>query len=161
MPETFKPKEIKLRTATLDDLAFLYNVSISAMGPVSAILDKGREFDEASRFREYKENFHPEKIQVILSDQKEVGRLRVVRSGDEIYIGGIQILPEFQALGIGSGVFKDLIVEANNANKVIRLEVHKVNLKAIKFYEKLEFVVDSQTEKQLIMRYYPTPRSSE
>jgi ribosomal protein S18 acetylase RimI-like enzyme len=145
---------LELRQSTIEDLDFLYKVSTLAMRDVSAILDKDKLINEAHRFDEYKNKFDPQKIAVIVFYAVDIGRLRVVKTSDEIYIGGIQILPEYQGLGIGTKIFENITKEAKIENKTIKLEVHKVNTKAIKFYKKLGFVVTSETEKQFIMKKY-------
>jgi len=122
------------------------------MEGVSAILDKDELIDEAHRFHEYKNKFDPQKIAVIVFNAVDIGRLRVVKTSDEIYIGGIQILPEYQGLGIGTKILENITKEAKIENKTIKLEVHKVNIRAIKFYKKLGFVVTSETEIQFIMQ---------
>ena len=43
---------------------------------------------------------------VVEADGMPVGRLRVVRTSEELYIAGIQVLPEHQGRGIGSEVVR-------------------------------------------------------
>jgi len=143
-------KKFTLRQATEEDLAFLYNVSTEAMRPVVEALghkEKG--------LSEYKEKFEPEKIQIIQSSGKDIGRLRVVRSSESIYIGGIQILPEFQGQGIGTAILEELIKESNEQNIPIILEVHNVNTKARAFYERLGFTKTEVMGEKLILKYFP------
>ncbi|MCR4279117.1 MAG: GNAT family N-acetyltransferase, partial [Candidatus Zambryskibacteria bacterium] len=92
-------KLYSLRTAEQKDAEFLFYVKIEAMKPTSSkvrtVLDYEKELTECLK------KFEPEKIQVIQLEGKDIGRLRIVRSPESIYIGGIQILPEFQGRGIG------------------------------------------------------------
>ena len=146
------PNKITLRQAKKQDLEFLFEVSTFAMLPVSLILDKDKVVDPKIRFKEYKAQFEPNKIQIIVFEGKDIGRLRVVDREKEIYVGGIQILPEYQNLGVGTCVFNKLIDQVNKSQKSIVLEVHKVNTKAISFYKKLGFKVESESENKLVMR---------
>lgn len=144
-----------LRMANKDDLHFLFEVSTKAMLGVRKLLKPNLELNLEKEFKVYFKKFVPEKIQVIQLNGIDVGRLRVVRSSDEIYIGGIQILPEFQHKGIGSAVFTDLVKEANQLKIPIMLEVSKVNEVAKKFYVKLGFVKVNEKDSNWIMKYQP------
>lgn len=148
--------KIKLRKANINDLNFLFDVSTKAMLPVSQILDANKIIDENKKLQKYKAKFEPSKIQIIVMNGNDVGRLRTVNRVNEIYIGGIQILPKYQRLGIGTYILKILFEKAYKSNKSILLEVHKVNSRAIQFYQKLVFTIESETEKQFVMRKYFT-----
>ncbi|MCR4279495.1 MAG: GNAT family N-acetyltransferase [Candidatus Zambryskibacteria bacterium] len=142
-----------LRTSEAKDAKFLFHVKIEAMKPTSSISRTALDYDK--EFAEYLKKFEPEKIQVIQFAGKDVGRLRIVRSPNSIYIGGIQILPEFQGKGIGTAILKDLIAESETTRIPITLEVHHANKRAISFYKNLGFRENGKTEKQDLMEYRP------
>ncbi len=146
-------KMYTLRTSEQKDAEFLFRVKVEAMKPIST--SKAEPGDYNKEFAEYLKKFEPEKTQVIQFKGKDVGRLRIVRSNESIYIGGIQILPEFQNKGIGSAIIKDLINESNSTKIPVTLEVHHVNEKAISFYKKLGFTETGKTERQALMKYVP------
>ncbi|HYD93418.1 MAG TPA: GNAT family N-acetyltransferase [Candidatus Paceibacterota bacterium] len=149
------PKPFTLRQATEEDLPFLYRVSTEAMRPVSKL--SGSSFKpEEERFKDYKTRFVPEAIQVIQHNGEDVGRLRVVRSPESIYVGGIQLLPEHQGKGIGTALFAELIEESNQTSIPILLEVHEVNARAIAFYKSLGFEEGEKVGNQTVMRYLPS-----
>jgi hypothetical protein len=85
----------ELRAAKKKDLEFLFEVSTIAMLPVRRVNKPSFQPNLEEEFKEYAKKFIPEKIKVIQFKKTDVGRLRVVRTSDEIYIGGIQILPKF------------------------------------------------------------------
>ncbi len=144
-----------LREATWADLPFLFKVSTDAMQPVVDALNPETTSDIKEKFEAYKNTFDPSKIQVIQYEGKDVGRLRIVRSPESIYVGGIQILPEFQGKGIGTALFTELIEESKNTGVPITLEVHDVNESAINFYKKLGFKESGKTERQTVMTFTP------
>ena len=82
--------------------------------------------------------------------------MRVIRTPEHIFVGGIHLLPEYQGLGIGSSVLTTLIEEAENTLTPIILEVRDVNIKAAALYEKLGFVEQQQRDNMLIMEYRPS-----
>lgn len=143
----------RLRKATNADLEFLFRVSTLAMKPVSEALNPDKKFDEEVEFEKYKAKFDADKIDVIQYMGEDVGRLRIVRSPENIYVGGIQILPEFQGKGIGTAIFEELIKESNTLSIPITLEVHDINERAINFYKKLGFALVKNIENKIVMEY--------
>jgi GNAT superfamily N-acetyltransferase len=153
--ESKDPVPYSLRTASADDLEFLFDVSTKAMESVDAALNPSRIFDRDEKLKQYRERFIPKEIQVISYDDEDVGRLRVVRSNESIYIGGIQILPEFQGKGIGTALFLDLIKESETTGLPIALEVHDVNESALRFYMNLGFLDVGHEGNKRLMKYLP------
>lgn len=145
-------QRISLRGAREEDLEFLFEVSTEAMRPVVELLHPEGVPDRTEEFRRYKERFNPEKIQVIQYDGKDVGRLRVVRFSASIYVGGIQILPEFQNKGIGNAIFAELLAESKRKRIPIILEVHDVNTRARAFYKKFDFKEIGREENVTILK---------
>lgn len=146
---------VSLRPATQEDSAFIFKAQYEGMRPVREIHDSKGVDDEEERFAAHAASFDPEKIQVIQYQGQDVGRLRVVRSSESIYVGGIQILPEFQGKGIGTAIFKELIDESNRTDLPIVLEVHDVNERAMAFYENLGFSRGEKVKDQTVMTYAP------
>ena len=149
------PVPYSLRTASADDLEFLFDVSTKAMEPVDIALNPLKSFDREVELKKYKEKFIPEDIQIISYESEDVGRLRVVRSNESIYIGGIQILPEFQGKGIGTALFLELIEESEETGLPITLEVHDVNENALRFYANLGFSSVGHEGNKTLMKYQP------
>lgn len=147
--------KVSLRKAVEADLPFLFKVSTEAMRPVVETLNPGKETNQEEEFQKYREKFEADKINVIQYQGEDVGRLRVVREPDSIYVGGIQILPEFQGKGIGTTLFGELIEESNKSGTPITLEVHDVNETAREFYKNLGFVEGEKVGNQTVMTYTP------
>ena len=143
----------ELRTAKKKDLEFLFEVSTIAMLQVRRVNKPNFQPNLEEEFKEYTKKFIPEKIKVIQFEKTDVGRLRVVRTSDEIYIGGIQILPKYQNKGIGSAILEDLVKESEKLKLPIKLEVAKVNKRGKKFYESFGFVTVGERGTDWIMKY--------
>lgn len=148
-------RSVALRRATINDLEFLFRVQRDAMKPITGTLHSEKDRDTEADLAEYTERFDPEKVEVIQFEGRDVGRLRVVRSPESIYVGGVQILPEFQGRGIGTALFGELIEESKRSGLVITLEVHDVNTSASDFYKKLGFIEGEKKGNQTIMNYHP------
>jgi ribosomal protein S18 acetylase RimI-like enzyme len=106
-----------------------------------------------THFQKFEEEFLPKINQtwLIVVQEKSIGRLRLENNGDSVHIGGIQILPEFQNLGIGSDILDKLIIDTKQQS--LTLNVHKTNTKAIKFYISKKFEIISETLTQYKMKY--------
>lgn len=149
------PQKTSLRRAEEADQRFLFEVVRTAMQPVYEASGQVVASDDEA-FVEFQEKFNAEDVSVIQYEGIDVGRLRVIRTPEHIFVGGIHLLPEYQGLGIGSSVLTTLIEEAENTLTPIILEVRDVNIKAAALYEKLGFVEQQQRDNMLIMEYRPS-----
>ncbi|MDB4992317.1 MAG: uncharacterized protein JWL75_562 [Parcubacteria group bacterium] len=159
-PQEQSSVPVSLRQATKDDLSFLFTVLTEAMKPVVKILNPDKVFDQEDERKKHEAEFVPEQIEVIQYENKDVGRLRVVRTDESIYIGGIQILPEYQGKGIGTAIFTNLIQESEQSGLPIALKVHDVNEQALNFYRNLGFIPGEKVKDQTMMRYVPAGKGS-
>jgi ribosomal protein S18 acetylase RimI-like enzyme len=75
---------------------------------------------------------------IILVHERPVGRMMVLRSPVEIRLVDIALMPEFQGKGIGSQLIRELLEEADESGKIVRLQVTMGN-RARALYEKLGF----------------------
>ncbi len=116
-----------LRETVPEDLDFLYELFSSAMEPIYEAMGRTKY---QLPFENFREMFQSDKgrTKVIQYLGYDVGRIRVVTSFNEIYLSELQILPDFQNLGIGSAVLRDLVQEADRTRKILALEVHAVNV---------------------------------
>ena len=92
---------------------------------------------------------------VIEYDNVQVGRLRIIQSGNEIHIAGIQIHPKHQRKGIGSQVIRAMMKDAKEKEWPLTLEVEKDNPDAKRLYIKLgfEFIEDRGDREYMALSY--------
>jgi ribosomal protein S18 acetylase RimI-like enzyme len=149
---------IHLRLATLEDVAFLADVVITAT------LAQGRfpqDVDLAQHRAGY-EGWTRETIlgaipnctlRVIEYDGYPIGRLRVVRTGTSITLAGIQLLPAYQNQRIGSTLIEELKREADQKQMPLRISVEKDNPHAQRLYERLGCRIIGQDEQEYHLEY--------
>lgn len=148
---------ITLRTATSRDIPFLADV----IANVQAQTDPSIDVDEYRRamvesITSYFGQDEPESVlSVIELDGAPVGRLRIVRFDDRIFLGGIQVHPDHQRKGIGTRLITDLIEESRSARKPLELDVEHANVGARRLYERLGLVRQSESEKDIRMAFVP------
>lgn len=133
---------IHLRPATLDDAPFLTHVVIAATQaqgrfPADVDVDAYRADYEAWTRETVRGAIAGCTLSVIEYDGKPAGRLRVVRTGTEIALAGIQLLPRFQNRGIGTGLIEELKREADSKGLPLHISVEKDNPQARRLYERL------------------------
>jgi ribosomal protein S18 acetylase RimI-like enzyme len=83
--------------------------------------------------------------------------LDVSDEGDHLYPSRIEILPEVQDRDIGTGVIRDLLQEG----RTIRLHVFRNNVGARRFYERLGFEVDRDSEREYHLSMHHSGESLE
>lgn len=91
--------------------------------------------------REYDARFPDAEYDVILVDDRAVGRIWIGRDEEQIRLLDIALLPEHQKLGIGTLLLRRLIDEAARVGKPLRHMVFVLNNDAQRFYQRLGFVV--------------------
>ncbi|NYH86856.1 GNAT superfamily N-acetyltransferase [Actinopolymorpha cephalotaxi] len=88
---------------------------------------------------------------VIRLGDEGVGRLRVVRTPEKIFIGGIQIHPAFQGRGIGTAIITTLLEEASGREIPVELRVHRTNGNAERLYTRLGFRRNGELGDEYVM----------
>ena len=151
---------IHLRPATLEDVAFLADVVITAT------LAQGR-FPRDVDLVEYRAGYEewtrgtilgaiPDcTLSVIEYDGDPVGRLRVVRTQMSITLAGIQLLPAHQNQRIGSTLIEQLKGEAERKQVPLCISVEKDNPAAQRLYQRLGCRTVGEDEKEYHLEYRP------
>jgi len=158
----FTARVYRLRVATDADIGFLADVVIEATR------DQGRmppDFDvlafrtgfSRSTAQQIADAAGPSTTYVIEVNDQAVGRLRVVRTQEQIELAGIQLLPGHQSRGIGTEIISDLIREASEAARTMTLSVEKDNPRAEALYRGLGFVTTDETDKEFVMHGPASP----
>ena len=125
---------VALRPARPADSEFCYQLHKAAMGDyVAAIWG----WDEQFQRDHHNRGFVPARWQIITANGADAGMLSVERRPDEIYLSGIEILPDYQGRGIGSRLINALIDEAGQKDQDLVLEVLTVNHRAHALYQRL------------------------
>lgn len=144
-------ERLTLRAVTADDEALLLFIYDSSRAEELAQVQwqKGQreafvkwQFD--LQRREYDARFPDAEYDVILVDDQPAGRIWIGRDGEEIHLLDIVVLPEFQNRGVGRALLNSLIDEAKQTGKELGHMVFVMNIGALRFYERLGFVVTEE-----------------
>ena len=140
---------IKLRPATWADYDFLYALKRAALRPY--VEQTWGKWDEAQQEDWFRRHFTPEENQIITYHNQDIGVLSVDRRESDIFIGNIELLPEFQGKGIGTTIINIILTEARRKQLPVTLQVLKVN-PARRLYERLGFTITAETPTHYLMQ---------
>jgi ribosomal protein S18 acetylase RimI-like enzyme len=140
--------EFVLREVTENDFAWLYNLRTKTMSKY--IIDSGDQFTLESQTERIMKGY--ESIKIVRFENQDIGMFKVKRDSDKWEIIQIQLLPDYQHMGIGTQLIKNLQLEASQQGIAVFLSVLKVN-PAKQLYERLGFEVVQEKEKSYTMRY--------
>lgn len=96
---------------------------------------------------------HPEAVHVIIClEGIPVGRLYMDRSGDELHILDITLLPEHRNRGTGTYLLGQIMAEARNAGKPVTVFVETFN-PSLRFFQRLGFSTAEQKGFHFLMKW--------
>jgi len=157
-----EPANITLRPVAADDYEFLVEVYGSTRAEELALVPWTTEQQQAfvrSQFAaqqdHYAKKYPTASHDIIMSDNRPVGRLYVARLDQEIRIVDLTLLPAERNAGIGSYLIKQLLNEANLSGKVTRIYVEEFN-PSLRLFERLGFSPSEQHGIHLLLQCNPT-----
>ena len=140
-------EQITCRKATTNDLAFTYWIKQRA---TRYLIEQIWGWDDAFQKDYHKQNFVPEKTQIILYDSQAIGFLVVTEASDEVVIDSILIDPDYHGKGIGTQILTGIITGV--ANRTKEIQVFRINDSARQLYERLGFKTYEETRLHYKMR---------
>lgn len=133
---------VSLRHATPTDRDFLWQLHIATM---KCYVEQTWGWDHQWQQQEFERKFDPQGLQVIQSCETPIGCLSVRHEPDHVFLASIEIDPDHQNRGMGTRLIKQIIEEAEDEGRPVRLLVLKVN-PARALYERLGFRRVDETE---------------
>jgi ribosomal protein S18 acetylase RimI-like enzyme len=157
-------RDIQLRHTSAEDEPFLMNLFATTRETELAHLN----FDDTQRALFIRMQFNAQNMQyamsypkadssVILSNNEPIGRLLVDRAEHEFTLVDIALLPTHRGTGVGGQLIKDLLREAAEQGKAVKLSVWQTN-PAKKLYERLGFAAVGDAGVYCEMRWTPTSK---
>lgn len=127
---------IRLRPATQADSASCYLLHRAAM---RAYVEAIWGWDEHDQQAFHDRGFDPDRTRIITVDGHDAGVFIVDYRPDQIYLGRIEIHPDYQGRGIGTHLIGQLLREAADHGQPVELDVLTVNPRAHALYQRLGF----------------------
>jgi ribosomal protein S18 acetylase RimI-like enzyme len=145
------PFRVERRRAAHDDLPFLEEVHVAALGPVALV---GYGWPEVTLRKQFRSEIDVATCSLILVDGRRAGYVSIEDRDTLWYIDAIAMARAYQGKGIGTLVLRDVLAEAGT--RPVRLNVLHVN-RARRLYERLGFRVIRSDEHRQIMEWRRTP----
>jgi len=133
-------QEYRLRPASASDTSFLF--TLLHITSEDAIVETWGQ-NEAWQRRNFDARVEQHVVSIIEDEGCAAGSLWLDKRTDVIHIADVQLLPEWQGIGIGTTVLRGLIAKAAALRIPVELVVHETNTRARRLYERLGFKVTS------------------
>ena len=143
----------KLRAATEDDRAALFEVHCAAMRPY---VEATWGWDDEEQARMFAERFRAASWQVVTVGSETAGMLSMEENADEIWLASIEIHPRFQGRGLGTAIVRSLLTRSARSGKPVTLRVLHANHRARALYERLGFEQFREIETHAYFRARPS-----
>lgn len=144
----------KLRKATRGDKAFAYEVKRAAMREYVELV---WGWDEDQQWQLHDRRFREQDFQIINLDGEDIGIMSVVVQPDCVFVNQLYLLPEHQGQAVGRKCMLAVMESAKGLGLPVRLQVMKVNPRAVAFYQRLGFTITGQTATHVQMQAGPGP----
>lgn len=140
------------RPATPEDQAFLFELycstrqeEMAAWGWSAAQQEPFLRMQFTAQQRSYELSYPEADHRIILLDNVRIGRILVARNGEEILLVDIALLPDYRGSGIGTALIRELLDEAAETSRPVRLQVYRNN-PAQRLYQRLGFYKIGENE---------------
>lgn len=147
-----------LRPATDHDFDFLFGLHQAAMGQYIESIWGWHDDWQREYFRR---KFNAPQRQIIQIAGQDAGVLVVEARPDELYLNLIELLPKYQAQGVGSAIVGSLLAQARATGVPLTLHVLKSNEPARRLYERLGLRVVEEEEVRYRLSSRPANRVEE
>ncbi|MEQ1518229.1 MAG: GNAT family N-acetyltransferase [Usitatibacteraceae bacterium] len=141
--------KLSKRPAVPDDLDFLLALRKTTMN--EHLVSSGMSTSDENHMKRIELEFQSSEI--LESSGSPVGLIKATRRGNAWELIQIQLVPDFQGLGIGSELIEGLVAEASRVGASVKLSVLKSN-RARFLYERLGFVICGEDERSFHMVRY-------
>jgi ribosomal protein S18 acetylase RimI-like enzyme len=130
------PASVSLRQATARDSEFAYRVKKTTLGEYVRLI---WGWDDEEQRRLHRRRFASQAFQIIVASGADAGVLATTYEPDCLRVNQLLVLPQYQGKGIGTTCMRYVFKAAAGHGLPVRLQVLKVNPRALGFYRRLGF----------------------
>jgi GNAT superfamily N-acetyltransferase len=157
-----KTADILLRPVGPGDREFLGNVYACTRAAEMAMVPWTEEQKQAfvrmqfeAQERDYHARFPDAEYSIIVHEERDAGRLYLVRSGAGLHILDVTVLPEFRGCGIGRSVVTRLQQEAQQRPCPLTMYIEGFN-PALALFERFGFRKASEDGLHVLLQWLPS-----
>ncbi len=140
---------LKLRKASQDDMEFAFQVKRAAFREYAALV---WGWDEDMQRQLHDRRFREQDYRIVNLDGKDIGIISMAVEPDCVFVNNLYILPEHQGQGVGRKCMQDILERGRDLGLTVRLQVLKVNPRAVVFYKRLGFTITDETDTHFLMQ---------
>lgn len=144
-------QHFSLREATEADSNAVYALKKAAFSQY--VKKQHGYWNEAEQLNYHQERFTYQDIKIIMVDHDAVGFVSAVNESKTVTVNQLMIAPEYQGKGIGERCMAVITHEAQRLGNPVHLQVLKINPRAMKFYQRIGFIITAETEKHYQMEF--------
>jgi ribosomal protein S18 acetylase RimI-like enzyme len=139
---------LKLRKVTPSDSEFAYRTKKAAF---RQYVEQVWGWDEEEQRQLHVRRYSSQEFSVIQLSGVDVGIMAIVREPHCVKLNQLFILPEHQGKGIGTACTMRVIEDAGASELSVRLQVLKVNSRAVAFFQRLGFNSIGESDTHVLM----------
>lgn len=137
-------QQFSLREATEADRNTVYALKKAAFSKY--VKKQYGDWNEAEQLNYHQEGFVCRNIKIIMIDHDAVGFVSADTEPRYITVNQLMIEPEYQGKGIGERCMAAIKHDAQRLGIPVRLQVLKINPRAMRFYQRIGFTMIGETE---------------
>lgn len=127
-----------IRNASQDDYEAAYKIKKDAL---QSYVEKTWGWNEEFQRNYHEKHFEPINLKIIEVKNEPIGSLKFIKEKDHIFLSELFIMQAYQSKKIGSRIIKDYIKKSIAEKKTVRLQVLRINERAVNLYKKLGFEI--------------------
>lgn len=139
----------RLRNARLEDLELVYEITRDAMRDY--VEQTWGRWDEAEQRKKHRDNYIPDTHRLVEIGNAVAGVMATENLPDHVWLVKLYLLADFRGQGIGTAMLEQVVQEAEELRKPVRLRVLRINVRAQALYARHGFRVVEQTPERLFM----------
>jgi len=139
----------EVRDATSADLDLTYLIARDAMHEY--VVKAWGRWDESEQRQRHEYDFDADMHKLVLVEHTVVGFVAKKRFSDHVWLAKLYLLSAFRGRGIGSALLAQVLREADELGKPVRLRMLRVNTRAQALYTRHGFNVVKQTPERIFM----------
>ena len=140
---------LKVRKAQATDSEFVFAVKEAAF---REYVEQIWGWDDIYQRDLHNRRFASQDLRIIQFHGTDVGFLSTSNTSDTFKVDQLYILPEYQGRGIGAACMRRIIDDASLEQKSVTLQVLKINVRAIAFYQRLGFTIVDENSTHFQMK---------
>ena len=145
-------KELNIRKADATDSDFVFAVKKTAF---REYVEQVEEWDDTHQRGLHNKRFDSQNFRIIQFQGNDIGFFSTSCTSDSLKVYQFFIHPEYQGRGIGSACMTSILADANAAGKAVNLQVLKINIRGIAFYQRLGFSIIGEDSTHVQMKKLP------